>query len=48
MTNVEEYFQYKHREKWTLIDIEARKGFMNCTESKIKFAASVDICRERI
>ena len=45
---VEECFNYKHVEKLSLIYIEAREGFSNCTESKINFAARINMNRERI
>ena len=40
---LEEYFQDKNGEKWKIIDIEAREGFSNSIESKIKCEASINV-----
>ena len=46
--NLEEYFQDKHGEKWTLTDVESRERFTNFTESQIKCAAGINVHGERI
>ena len=48
LKKIEEYFQDKNGEKWWLIDVESREGFMNCTKSQIKCTAGIKICGERI
>ena len=48
MRKEEEHFQGRHGEKWTLIDTEAREGFSNCTQIKIKCAAGINVHGENI
>ena len=44
---MKECFQDKNGDRWNLIDIEARTGFVNSTVSQIKCAAGLNVHGER-